>query len=330
MPICKSITKIDNLDESTDVLRVEISPDIEALMMFNSNEALQYVGKEVIVTYRKDMWKGEIVPFINTITIPVMVNSLVREDNVRFFVNEQDNYATVNFLDIDKRTTIPGARVYCVSQEFDSGAKTFVKLRIRDKLGRTAIARLFDYDTDNVDFAGRYIKCDLKKNQYGFVTTYVAPTNETLPSNPELDIAEKYILATCSDKPELLKMMDATSYISKIRNYVSIERGYEIVRLALELSMCGELPNMTDTVDLRALEWAFLMDKTYTQYGQDRAYSENFLNTNGVAAASMASSRKKKVINIIDTNGVPSAEKEIYNSIRHMVQAVIASRKEVI
>ena len=70
MSVCTSVVKLENISEDIDMMLVTIDSDTKAYMIGNYADTLQFIGDEVIVSYRKDIYQGKIETFINTLTIP--------------------------------------------------------------------------------------------------------------------------------------------------------------------------------------------------------------------------------------------------------------------
>lgn len=120
MSVCTSVVKLENISEDIDMMLVTIDSDTKAYMIGNYADTLQFIGDEVIVSYRKDIYQGKIETFINTLTIPVKVNVLDRDTNFKLYSDVSDNNSTVCFADIQEGSIVYSAVVYCVDSMYES------------------------------------------------------------------------------------------------------------------------------------------------------------------------------------------------------------------
>ena len=74
MAICTNIELLETVNVDTQILRVTLDGSTSALMVYDLAEAMKYLNKDVEVTYRKDIWNGNICDFINTLTEHAVVN----------------------------------------------------------------------------------------------------------------------------------------------------------------------------------------------------------------------------------------------------------------
>ena len=265
MDICTSITLVRADATMGDLLQVTINNDVKAYWFYSQSEAMQFVGQEVIVEYRKDILNGNPETFIKTFTIPTKVVTLDKEDNIKLYLDQTDNQSNVSFSEIADGETRPGCVVFCTSQKFASSpSATWQELKIRDKSMHVATLRLFNYTNHKAQFAGKYVKAELSRNQYGFKTDiiYPLPGEEAAP-NPELAIAESFINNYFKDDEAAVGVMQTTNLIQFMKEDVDYEQGYGLVRLAMELSIVDSMKNVTKDIDLTAIGEALLCKRLY-------------------------------------------------------------------
>lgn len=325
MAICSSIELVESDVVGGDLLRVTIDNSETAYWFFNYAEALQYVGQEVIVQYRKDILKGELVQFIKTFVVPTAVTTLVKEDNIKLYVDQVDNNSNISFSDIDLGETAQGCIVYCTACEFKSSNNAvWQELIIRDKSMHTAKLRIFDYDNASADLSGQYVMTALSRNKYGFQSDFVAPANGTVANNPEIDIAIKFIENYFADDSVALSYISKTQIIEHLKAVVDYEKGYALMRMAMELSMVDSLKNVTKDVDLNAIGRAILC--SYGHYTRTSILSDSVSNV--TLALPYPFENKTVVIPMLDEAlEDKSDEYHVMQSIKSAVATILEVRK---
>ena len=262
MSVVKEITKVKEIS-GTDLLKVKVEEETgaitESYWFYNYADAITYLDKKVIVDYRSEMIDGVVVQAINTFTVPVAINTLSKDTNIKLYSDAEDNFATVSFRDLADGEVVPNCIVYCVKQELKSSPKaSWLEFIIRDRFMHVATLRLFDYDNTNGDMTGSYIVTALEKSKYGFQTDYVGKANGEVRVNPEITIAKEYIFNYFANDPEALSVIEKFKLMEHFDQLVDYETGYGVVRLATELSLAEQLCNITDAVNITAIKQALL------------------------------------------------------------------------
>ncbi len=322
--VCTSVKLIEKLDD-TDVLEVVIDEVTTALWLYPLADAMSYVGKEVIVSYRNDMYKGAVRQFINTFVEPCKVSVIDRKEGIRLYADNVDNYSNMSFNDIAVGETKNGCILYCIAQRFETSEKAvWVTLTVRDKLFRISRVRLFNYN-NKADFTGKYIICALTRNEYGFRTDMVAPANGECPDNYEIRIAEDYVMSYFAKDTVAMAVLNKTDLLHWLRNHMDIEKGYLLVRLADELSICDSLYNLTNSVDIASISHALLADKLYV-LKPDSHLSQNALNI--LLAVGQQWKSPITVMSLIDSSSETDLpEKAVYISIKQLADSVVKANK---
>lgn len=327
MSICTSITKINTLSDGTDVLNVTIDNDVQAFWFYEYAKALEYVNKEVIVEYRKDVYNGQLCTFIATFTVPTKINTLEKKDNIRLYCDQVDNNSNLVFEEVEIGETKMGCIVYCISQEYKSSPNAvWMELLIRDKRMHVAKLRLFDYENKNVVLEGQYVMTSLSRNQYGFQSEMIKPVTGEVGPNPEIDIAKQFIMNYFADDEVSLNYISTTRVLDFLEEAIDYEKGYGLMRLAMELSMVENLVNITQDIDVSAIGRALLASRGYMT--RTSALSNIVNNVN--IALKYSWDNRKEVLMLLD---VPSEESipemTIMQSIKDTVNNILEIRKGV-
>ena len=325
MLICNSIDFIEKL-ANLDVLKVNLSDGTSPYWFYDYNRSLEFVGKEVIVSTRNDMYHGNMVDVINTFVMPSKVNTIERHENIKLFCDGEDNFSNLSFNEIQEGETKPSCLFYCVAQAPKSSAQsTWVEYIVRDRTLRTMKLRVFDSDNPNAELAGHYCMASLTRSKYGLQTRMIAPANGECPRNPEIDIAKEFVTHYFEADAVAMTFMRDLNFIAKMESVVDYEAGYGLVRLAMELSMCEQLYNVTNSIDVKLVEHALLA--SYANNCSDLPFSDELRNV--VLAMRAKWPNSAKLVAMIDPGTVEArpGEYEIYLGIRNMVNAILEEKK---
>lgn len=324
MAKCTSIIKVDTIAGANDVLKVTVD-NITSYWIYDYTEALKFLDQEVIVEYRKDIYKGNLETFIATFTIPTVIATLDKKDNIRLYVDQVDNKANVAFREIEDGDERLGCIVFCTKSEFKTSNKAvWQELIIRDSTMHTATLRVFDYDNKSADFSGKYVKTNLVKNRYGFQSELVKPLDEEVYVNPEIELARNFILNYFADDPVALSYIEQTNVLGYLAEAVDYEKGYGLMRLAMELSSVDAMYNITKDVDLRAIGQALLLEHGW----MTRASVMSKSYTNITIGWNYQFSNRKTVMQLLDEalEDKP-VEALIMKSIKDNVNTILEVRK---
>lgn len=325
MSICTGITLIEKLDNVGDLLKVTIDNTTEAFWFYDYTEALKYLNEDVIVEYRKDVYKGQLCQFIATFVLPNVVQTLSKEDNIKLYCEQEDNNSNLSFSEIQIGETRPGCIVYCTSCEFKSSANAvWQELIIRDKSMHTAKLRLFDYSNKAADFAGQYVMTELSRNKFGFQSELINPINGEVPPNPEIEIAKTFIRNYFATDSIALSYMTSQNILGHLEESIDYEKGYGLMRLAMELSMVDSLSNTSKDVDLKSIGQALLASRGYLARNSVLSSSVN----NVILAYNVNWDNKALVLQLLDTlSDSDLPERKVMQSIQSTVNVLLEVRK---
>lgn len=333
MSVCTSIVKMKEVSEDTDILRVEIDNDVKAYMIFNYAESLVFLNKEVIVSYRKDIYEGKIELFINTLTIPVKVTTLDREAGIKLFTDQSDNNSNVSFIDLTPGSTMLGAVMYCISSSYESSDRAvWMELKVRDRAGRVAKLRLFDPEFGVAKFDGMYIKANIKRNDYGLNTKEISLMDLEFPPNPEIQIARTYIENYFIGDADMLAVLQRTKLLDFMQDYVELELGYALLRAAIQLDILSELRNVFNEVNFKAISYAIMMQYGYITKASLAQYSASLRAITFTLQQNLPSDVAALVLMILDEgepDGKPVPEKAIFNRVLSLANEIIKVKKVV-
>lgn len=325
MSVCTSIVKIDTVPNLGDLLRVEFDDESPALWFFNHADALQYVNQRVLVEFRNDIYKGNMERFIHTFTVNTVVHTLDKNENIKLYCDQVDNYANLSFSEIANGENRQGCIVFCTHQEFKSSANAvWMELIIRDRTMHTAKCRIFDYETLDVDLAGCYVVTALSRNKYGFTSEFVKVVNGECPPNPEISIAKEFINNYFKDDQIACKFLQVMNLISTLEEHVDYEKGYALMRLAMELSMVDAMQNVTKDIDLQSIGHSLLASYAYLTRTSVLSPAMNNL----FLVNQFQWPNKMLVMQILDVCAEDHpAEYAVFNNIKNTVSTILEIRK---
>lgn len=324
--ICISITKVETLNDM-DVLSVGFDDGTTAYWFYNEALAMDFLNKEVIVSFRNDMYKGNIVPVINTFVQPSRVNVVERHDNVRLFVDQEDNLSNLSFNDMVEGETKSGCLYYCVSCQLKTSDKSvWLEMLIRDRSMRIATLRVFSPENNAQNLAGKYCQSSLTKSVYGFQTKEVFEATGECPRNPEIDIAKDFIMSYFTSDVPANTFMTAVDFMSKMEQVIDYEPGYGLVRMAMELSMCEQLYNVTNSLDVKLMEYAILTSRAH--YCTNMQFSDETCNV--ILTIRCKWPNAVKLVAMLDPGNVEARPDEyaVLCSIRETVNTILEKKKE--
>lgn len=322
-----SIEKLEDVNIDSSLFRVSFDSGSSALMISAPDEPYRYLNQLVDYETRKDIYQGTIVDYISTIADKKVINTINRTEHIKLFADSIDNASTVAFADIGFGETYNNCVFYCNKVEYNSSARAdWLELVVSDRMRRISKIRLFSPNLTSVEeFAGHYIRCDVRKTKFGFTTQDIFLCDADYAPNPELDIAETYLKDVFKNDEDMLEAMSSINIIPFMREYVSYERGALLLECAMEVDLAIELSNVTTGIDVDALTKAFVADKFWCTVPNSH-YSKEFLSVHKCLNYKKVFNAKVQDIIGGDVPNVPE-ERLIYNKVKELVRAIIITRK---
>ena len=257
--------RLEKLPDNLDLIKVEFDEGKEtAYCIWSYDDLIQYLNNEAIVKFRKDMYRGEVHKFVETIAHVSKITTLDRTQDIRLYANVKDSHCNVEFVDISEGSTFYGAILYVSDVSFSSSARaSWADLTVMDQARRVATLRIFSPDNKTAEIKGRYIQCDVHHNKFGFSTETAATIDSSFPYSPEVEIAERYIPAAFADDPEVGTLISDSKFIDFAKLHVDIEPGFVLSRLAMELDLANELANIQRDANVDIIKRCLLLDKFF-------------------------------------------------------------------
>lgn len=326
--IVKSTSLISEINSESGLYKVEFENGETLYWVAAKDEPSKYINQEVEVETRKDLVDGKLENFVANIATQKVVNKLSRAKSFKLFVDNTDTNASIAFRDLELGQTYMNCILYCSKMKYDASAKAdWINLTVSDKYRRVATLRMFSPDVQGANYAGKYIRCDIRKNKYGLNTDAVFVLDREYSRNPELDIAEEYILSQFRADENFSKLIDTTNIIAYLANYVGYEAGSLLLDTATAIDIAHELANVTPGLNTDAIKQAFLLDKSWVLTPNTK-YSKEFLAVyNCVKYKAFVNPLVSEIIDENSPSDIP--EKAVYVSIKNLVKSLIRARKDV-
>lgn len=323
--IVTGISVLESLNEEADVLEVIFDDNTTAYMFFKYADAMHYLNKDVIVSFRSDLYKGNIVTVVNTLTEAVTVHTVESEDNIKLFSEDIDNHSNVVFSDMQDGAFIMNAVMYCVDQTFESSSKAvWAELTVRDSRFKVRKLRLFEYDS-HLSLRGKYIKCDVRKNKYGLTTSAIATDSEVPAETPDVAICRRYCSEYFSNREDVQELLNQTNFWNIASIHVDTVTGGALMCLAYELKLLSAYKDMLPGLMYEVLDVALLLTHMNALRDEDDVSPEMRAI---ITASNHRLDNRPSIFKIIDgyDNDVLTKEKEVFSTIRKSARELLRSR----
>lgn len=325
---CTAVNKVKDISTEYSLLKIEFDGGLlSSYMIANYTQTLEFVNKDVDVTFRQDLFEGKLEQFVSNIVVIATVNTLDKTENFKLYSDEKDSLSNVCFSDLQQGQTVRNAILYCTEHVYEDSAKAhWANLTVLDSCYRVRHLRLFSPKTRDANFSGSYIRCDIRVTPYGLTAEDIYPQDQMPHINPEVSLAKEYILNVTADDGKLLEYINSIHLLDVLEQTTFKEKGYALVCLARELYVMFELSNLTNTFNLVDLKRAIV-----ASYGHYAYPSFKCSNTVTAALALMKSPLRQESVlySILDSekdNETP--ERKIYLQIKEFVKTLTSIVKE--
>lgn len=258
--IIKEVTRLESISESADMLYVTLESTEKYYLVGNFTETLALAGLEVEFQIVRDIYKGQTVEMITSITQFCKINTVDVNTTYKLYNDETDSQSSIIFRDIKMGETIKNAIVRVLDVQYGSTPKcTFNDYTIVDKLGHRRRARLFspDMSFDTSIFKQKYVQCTLTLTKFGFNTEEVKIVTGLVDyEDTEVALAKSAIQGYTGTDDDLTKVMKDMNLLDTLE--------LEVIKLlARELTIVASMHNITSAIDTRTLNRAFIFDKLH-------------------------------------------------------------------
>lgn len=325
-----NVKLMEHLTDELDMCHMEFDGGTDsAYIVWNYTNLLEYLGGEAVVTFRQDFYKGSIAKFVNTLARVGVIKTLEKESNIKLYTASVDNHSTICFRDIAEGTTVNSVVVYVVDVSFDSTARAnWCDFRVMDRERKIATLRLFSPTTRDAEFKGRYVMCNIRRNQYGFSTESLTTIDTVFELSPEVTVAEKFITDAFADDKEMLAVLQASSFIPFCKRAIAEEPGYGLVRLAIELDICNEMANLVQDTNFTLVRQALLFTH-FDVLNSESVYEKGIVNF--VTISKYPFTSKKDVLQLLFSDVEHfKREREMLRSIQKLADSAVRVKKGMV
>ena len=325
--------KLIETGEGYHVLRVDIGLD-SFILIGDYNEYINYIGEDVQYTTRKDIYKGEITDFINTVASIRVVQTVENKTQIDCLIPSDASNAISNF---NVKSLAFGDQEYgCIAlltkYELNSSSKaSWADLYMIDKFSKLFVVKLFtsfagqNYKDVLDNLVNRYVKFDIHYSKYGYQLHDIELVDVEVTVSPEVEVAYQFILEQVKQDDELLEYCTSSNLLEHLKEVLYYEKGYYLVEIASELMLVNTLKSITDIYDMKVLKRLCVTTRGYLLPRASK-YSKGVGNSIILSGTSL---RKDDVLmQSVDSTHPESKEvKQMYSMVRAMASFLLIKRK---
>lgn len=340
--IVESVTLVENLGDKLDYCKIRIDFD-EKMIYGDYAELCTYIGKEVEYAVKKDMHKGAIIEVVVNLYERRVITTLSQERDIALLPDEDAvNRTTVSnfFIDSLRYGEVQGDCIAFLSS-YECGASNkaqWVDCTLVDCKSKMFTMKLFSKDgmpqeqlVDLVErCVGSYVIFDIISTKYGYQVSddqfkyYNAP----VAPPPEVDTAIAIINQAVKDDVELKSYMNMYNYIDTLKKVIDGELGYNLVRIATELSLYKAMQGVSKLYDYKLLVRASIVSRGYL-LGSNTKFSRPVLNVNKLLKSPL--SRDRELILLVDVLAEEKASptKNVFIEVGNLANRLVDERRGI-
>lgn len=326
--ILLSVSLLDEIKGNYSLMLLETDKG-EIYYKGDYQETIDCINKEIEYTLTQGFAQGKVVDnMVENLIVIKKVNTLDAEDNIKLFTDDDKNESDVYFTDIEEGDPPIQCIVFCVNAQAKSSNKAdWIELLIQDKNLKIATCRLFSPEEKPQNCINKYLNIKLYKTAYGFQTEEFSIAMEFKDyESPRMLLCENYINKILEEDTELKTEVQKLNLISKIKTFALDEElgiGYDIIRLAQEISIAKSFVNITNAYDIRLLVRYFIMKRLYKiRYTDKSTLSPICMNVILFARTMLATD--SKLLALIDPfSRVNVPERDVADSITNMANNML-------
>lgn len=268
--ICESVKLVGKLDD-TDILLIKLSDGRSIHMLYPYNDALAFVGEEVICKTRKDLLNGQIVEMANVLTVAAEVMTVPQDIvSLKLYSTDANNHSTISFDDLAVGDTVTDAILYCTKTERGSSTRAeWLDVTCVDAKGKVRNVRMFSPD-NNADFDSHYLKINITRTAYGFNSDAACISPMPAYESPDVVLAIQYIERIAMSDPKLKALLEGVKVIDRLRNQVYYDKGYYLVRIAHMMYLIDSMQQLTDVLDIVNCRRAIIVHHLYLCLAEEK------------------------------------------------------------
>ena len=340
--IVEAVTLIENLGNKLDYCKIRIDFD-EKMIYGDYAELCAFIGKEVEYAVRKDMYKGAPIEVVVNLFERRVVTTLSLERDIALLPDDGAIRSTTvsNFaIDTLKYGEVQGDCIAFLSS-FECGASDkaqWVDCTLVDCKSKMFTMKVFSKDgmpqeslVDLVErCVGSYVIFDIISTKYGYQVSddrfkyYNAP----VVAPPEVETAIAIINQAVEGDEELKAYMTTYNYIDTLKKVIDGELGYNLVRIATELSLYKAMKGVSRLYDYKLLTRASIVSRGYL-LGSKTKFSRPVLNVNKLLKTALSRDRELMLIVDVLAEEEASPTKNVFIEVSNLANRLVDERRGI-
>lgn len=344
--VLDSVSLLEHIESGLDKCEVTMD-DLSTYVIFDDyNGLMQFIGKEVEYSTRKDVINGMVTEVINTVAARSIVQSVKESDEVDDEIELPsiipDESKTIDVITFDSKALKSGdvskSQIIMV-YDCQDGKSKFSHWKDFKCLDKNSVAfnlRLFTNDNSVDEFAsnclGKYVMVDIKNTQYGL---QVMDGGEMSIHEQEVQLPSEVLLSAMRLKmaigrdPELKGYVEKYDLIEKLKTIIYFEPGYHLVEMQAEMILIDAVCRIFGTYDKKELRRMVFASRGYL-LGSHTNLSNPIINYHRVITSTLKDDFKLiKMLDIMSGVEEGDSDKAIYLNIRKMVTNIMKERRSV-
>lgn len=334
----ESVTKIEHLGEELDYCNITI--DFDEKKIFGDYTALcEFVGKYVEYSVCRSMHNNEQIEVVVNLCQKRVIQTLEKSEDIMLLPPDSDTFReSISKFDIK---SVPrgeylkdGVAFLSKFERNVSNLSQWFVLTFVDCKARMFTARLFESNDmsmeeleDLVDgLVGRYVRFDIYNTAYGYRIEYPQLYNVPVTAPPEVETAVAIIEQAVAGDEALVSYMQATNFIETLKKVIDGELGYNLVRIATELTLIKAMQGVSRLYDYKLMVRAAIASRGYL-LGAKTHFSRATLNTNRVIRTQLKEDKELLLILDVFSEEEASPTKNAYIEVRKFADRLVDERR---
>lgn len=325
--MCKSITRLED-DTFVGVTLVKDDEVVNALMIPEDETYIKFVDQKVNVVFRTEIVNTVTCVYINNMTHLAEVALIPHEELFRLYLDKPSPIGTdARFKDYIIGKPYKSQKLYCVKNTYNSSDKSYwAQYRLMDRDRNIITGRCFKPVYEDRDHTGKYIMADITKTQYGLNLDNIHVLNSGMITvNPIIGIAKNYILHIVDKLSDTAKKCIRESRIlESLETRIPDEEyevGFDLVRIALSLSLLEPFKNISKDLDFTTIQEALILDNLHLLYHKEELSKGT---NNMLALARFQAMNNMKLLSLITEKPEEvTIERDIFENVKKMTNVAI-------
>lgn len=333
-----ALTRIETIKDRLDYCEIVID-GFPFKVFCDYNDYLRYIDVTIAFELRNDVYKGEIIEVVEGIIERKTLVTVSKEDDIKLLPDITGWTGICNFALSALRVgeQMSDCIFYLTDMYMDASERAkWFQLKVVDMASKVYEIRMFtsggtsaiEMEAGIKNFIGHYIKCTVTATRYGMQTSEIELYPVDVVEPPEVAVAISIIDNATKDDVELRAYMEQYAYFDSLRKVIDIEPGYQLVKVAAEITMIKYLKNISDLYSDKLLIRAAVVSRGYL-INRKNELSKPILNVNKIMRSKL--SADVELINTIDVLSEDTTQnKRVYIEICKLVNFIMDERRGIV